>query len=151
VNAGGTLVLATWCQREETPEHPLTAKDKSDLQYLYDEWAHPYFISIEEYKRILEVRCSCPGVQNSLNLFSPFFGNCSSSANILCGPPPILPYSFSLVIECKHLSEMIGLQVECFGTGKSANYQLLLHAWARQQKMQASPPPRGFRDAPRSA
>lgn len=51
---GGTLVLATWCQREETPQNPYTETDKSNLQFLYDEWAHPYFISIEAYKRIME-------------------------------------------------------------------------------------------------
>lgn len=50
--------MATWCQREETPDHPLSEKDKKDLQFLYDEWAHPYFISIEEYKRIIEVGAS---------------------------------------------------------------------------------------------
>jgi MPBQ/MSBQ methyltransferase len=46
---GGTLVIATWCQRDETPEAPLTEDDKSRLQFLYDEWAHPYFISKEKY------------------------------------------------------------------------------------------------------
>jgi MPBQ/MSBQ methyltransferase len=49
---GGTLVIATWCQREETPEKPFTDDDKSRLQFLYDEWAHPYFVSKEEYGRI---------------------------------------------------------------------------------------------------
>lgn len=29
--------------------------DKVRLQYLYDEWAHPYFVSIEEYERIMKV------------------------------------------------------------------------------------------------
>lgn len=49
---GGTLVVATWCQREETPENPFTEDDKRRLQFLYDEWAHPYFVSKEEYGRI---------------------------------------------------------------------------------------------------
>jgi MPBQ/MSBQ methyltransferase len=49
---GGTLVIATWCQREETPQKPFTEDDKSRLQFLYDEWAHPYFVSKEEYGRI---------------------------------------------------------------------------------------------------
>lgn len=49
---GGTLVIATWCQRDETPENPLTERDRERLQFLYDEWAHPYFISKEEYGRI---------------------------------------------------------------------------------------------------
>jgi len=51
---GGALAVATWCQREETPENPLTAEDKDNLQFLYDEWAHPHFISYEEYGRIME-------------------------------------------------------------------------------------------------
>lgn len=50
---GGTLVIACWCQREETPDRPLTEKDKRDLQFLYDEWAHPFFISIEEFVRLM--------------------------------------------------------------------------------------------------
>jgi MPBQ/MSBQ methyltransferase len=49
---GGTLVLATWCQRETPPA--LTKDEQSRLQFLYDEWAHPYFISIEEYGRLVE-------------------------------------------------------------------------------------------------
>ena len=53
--AGGHIVIATWCQREETPDRPLTAKDKAALQFLYDEWAHPYFVSVQEYGRLLEV------------------------------------------------------------------------------------------------
>jgi MPBQ/MSBQ methyltransferase len=50
---GGTLVIATWCQRDETPEKPLTEEDKERLQFLYDEWAHPYFVSKEDYGRLL--------------------------------------------------------------------------------------------------
>ncbi len=58
--AGGTLVIACWCQREDTPENPLTDKDKADLQFLYDEWAHPYFISYQEFARFMQVRvCVC--------------------------------------------------------------------------------------------
>ncbi|KAL6785298.1 VTE6 [Auxenochlorella protothecoides x Auxenochlorella symbiontica] len=51
---GGTLVIATWCQREVTPANPFTASDKERLQFLYDEWAHPYFISKEEYGRLVQ-------------------------------------------------------------------------------------------------
>lgn len=51
---GGTLVIATWCQRDETPEKPLTDDEKSRLQFLYDEWAHPYFVSKEEYGRLAQ-------------------------------------------------------------------------------------------------
>ena len=53
--AGGHIVIATWCQREESPDKPLTPKDKAALQFLYDEWAHPYFVSVQEYGRLLEV------------------------------------------------------------------------------------------------
>lgn len=51
---GGTLVIATWCQRDETAENPLTETDQERLQFLYDEWAHPYFISKEDYGRICQ-------------------------------------------------------------------------------------------------
>ena len=64
--AGGRIAIATWCQRETTPSTPLTDRDKSNLQYLYDEWAHPFFVSKEEYGRMLQVRCS--------RLLSCFFG-----------------------------------------------------------------------------
>lgn len=50
---GGTLVIACWCQREETPQAPFSEKDKADLKFLYDEWAHPYFISIQEFERLM--------------------------------------------------------------------------------------------------
>ena len=52
---GGTLVIACWCQREETPSTPFSDKEKKDLQFLYDEWAHPYFISIQEFERLMKV------------------------------------------------------------------------------------------------
>ena len=48
-------MVATWCQREETPETPFSEAEKKELQFLYDEWAHPYFISIEEYERLMQV------------------------------------------------------------------------------------------------
>ncbi|KAK9841769.1 hypothetical protein WJX81_001783 [Elliptochloris bilobata] len=51
---GGTLVIATWCQREAPPERPFTARDCAALQFLYDEWAHPFFVSVQEYSRLLE-------------------------------------------------------------------------------------------------
>ncbi|KFM26766.1 Tocopherol O-methyltransferase, chloroplastic [Auxenochlorella protothecoides] len=63
---GGTLVIATWCQREVTPANPFTASDKERLQFLYDEWAHPYFISKEEYGRLVQphlwYKCARDGV-----------------------------------------------------------------------------------------
>jgi len=49
---GGRIVIATWCQRETPPE--FTPKERKTLDYLYGEWTHPYFISIEEYQRIMD-------------------------------------------------------------------------------------------------
>ena len=49
---GGTLVIATWCQKELEKGQEFTAKEQKQLQFLYDEWAHPYFVSIEEYERL---------------------------------------------------------------------------------------------------
>lgn len=51
---GGTIVIATWCQRDETPATPFSENDKERLRFLYEEWAHPYFVSKEEYGRIME-------------------------------------------------------------------------------------------------
>eukprot|EP00892_Ulva_mutabilis_P004687 jgi/Ulvmu1/2590/UM014_0041.1 len=50
---GGTLVIACWCQREEG-DKPFTQKDKNDLKFLYEEWAHPFFISKEEFVRLMD-------------------------------------------------------------------------------------------------
>ena len=65
---GGTMVIATWCQREaageggadadaalagRSPPPPLSGSERDRLQFLYDEWAHPYFVSVEEYGRML--------------------------------------------------------------------------------------------------
>jgi MPBQ/MSBQ methyltransferase len=41
---GGKFVMACWSQRDDS-EIPFTKKDKRDLQYLYEEWTHPFFIS----------------------------------------------------------------------------------------------------------
>lgn len=51
---GGTMIIATWCQREETPDTPFTDKERAELDFLYTEWAHPYFISIQEYSRLMQ-------------------------------------------------------------------------------------------------
>jgi hypothetical protein len=53
--SGGHMVIACWCQREETPEKPLSPEDKEKLRFLYEEWAHPYFISIQEFCRLMDV------------------------------------------------------------------------------------------------
>lgn len=49
---GGRIVIATWCERERPPE--FTPKERKTLDYLYGEWTHPYFISKEEYGRIMD-------------------------------------------------------------------------------------------------
>ncbi|PNW73237.1 hypothetical protein CHLRE_14g624350v5 [Chlamydomonas reinhardtii] len=59
---GGTLVIACWCQREEG-DKPFTPQDKEDLQFLYDEWAHPYFISIAEFGRLMNGTGKLDGVK----------------------------------------------------------------------------------------
>ena len=48
---GGRLVIATWCQRSEPPA--FTHEERVNLTYLYEEWAHPYFISIDAYAGLL--------------------------------------------------------------------------------------------------
>eukprot|EP00466_Bigelowiella_natans_P014256 jgi/Bigna1/46185/estExt_Genewise1.C_30006 len=48
---GGVLVFATWCQRDSPPI--FSQEEKNELQFLYDEWAHPHFVSINTYKKIM--------------------------------------------------------------------------------------------------
>lgn len=50
---GGKFVMATWCQRDDRNE-PFSKKDLRDLRFLYEEWTHPYFISIEKYAELIE-------------------------------------------------------------------------------------------------
>lgn len=51
------MVIACWCQREAgvNGAPPLSEQEQKDLQFLYDEWAHPYFISYQEFCRLMEV------------------------------------------------------------------------------------------------
>ena len=49
---GGKYVMATWCQRDDR-EVPFDDKDNRDLRFLYEEWTHPYFISIEAYAELI--------------------------------------------------------------------------------------------------
>lgn len=58
---GGKYVMATWCQRDDR-EVPFNEKDDRDLKFLYEEWTHPYFISIEAYKELVDAT----GVMNSV-------------------------------------------------------------------------------------
>ncbi len=50
---GGRLIVATWCQRDEAGA-PLTVKEQSKLEYLYNHWSHPPFVSINEYYWIMK-------------------------------------------------------------------------------------------------
>jgi len=49
---GGRLAVATWCERD--PEPPFTAQELKDLKYVYEEWSHPYFVSINQYGKFME-------------------------------------------------------------------------------------------------
>lgn len=48
---GGNLVIATWCERDPIP--PFTLKEHKQLDFVYKEWRHPYFISISDYEKRL--------------------------------------------------------------------------------------------------
>jgi MPBQ/MSBQ methyltransferase len=52
------MVIACWCQREAgvNGAPPLSPKEQEDLNFLYEEWAHPFFISIQEFCRLMQVR-----------------------------------------------------------------------------------------------
>lgn len=50
---GGKFVMACWSQRSNATE-PFTKRDLRDLQYLYEEWTHPYFISVEDWAALME-------------------------------------------------------------------------------------------------
>jgi MPBQ/MSBQ methyltransferase len=43
---GGRIVIATWCQRDETPQTPFNEYERKMLDFLYSEWTHPYVIRI---------------------------------------------------------------------------------------------------------
>ena len=49
---GGRVVIATWCQRDDS-RMPVNSDERKTLDFLYAEWTHPYFISIEEYARLM--------------------------------------------------------------------------------------------------
>jgi len=49
---GGKFVMATWCQRDDRSV-PFDTRDDRDLKFLYEEWTHPYFISIEKYEELM--------------------------------------------------------------------------------------------------
>jgi MPBQ/MSBQ methyltransferase len=50
---GGKFVMACWCQRDNETV-PFDRRDRRDLQYLYEEWTHPYFISIQSFRKLID-------------------------------------------------------------------------------------------------
>lgn len=60
---GGRIVIATWCQRDETPETPFNNYERKMLDFLYSEWTHPYFISINDYKNLMLGTGHCENVK----------------------------------------------------------------------------------------
>lgn len=50
---GGRIVIATWCQRDDR-SIPFSNKERKILDFLYSEWTHPYFISIEAYAELMK-------------------------------------------------------------------------------------------------
>ena len=60
---GGRIVIATWCQRDETPETPFNNYERKMLDFLYSEWTHPYFISINDYKNLMLGTGHCESVK----------------------------------------------------------------------------------------
>lgn len=47
----GKMVVATWCERDPSP--PFNKKERDMLEFLYAEWSHPFFISLNKYKEYL--------------------------------------------------------------------------------------------------
>lgn len=50
---GGKFVMACWSQRDDS-EIPFDTRDQRDLQYLYEEWTHPYFISVKDWAQLMK-------------------------------------------------------------------------------------------------
>lgn len=50
---GGKVVIATWCQRDDT-HRPFNEQEQRMLNFLYSEWTHPFFISIDAYAKLME-------------------------------------------------------------------------------------------------
>jgi MPBQ/MSBQ methyltransferase len=55
---GGRFVLATWCQRDDSTI-PFTHEEAARLDFLYKEWCHPRFASLEEYSSIASENGLC--------------------------------------------------------------------------------------------
>lgn len=50
---GGKFVMACWSQRDDSVK-PFDKRDRRDLDYLYEEWTHPFFISIPAWAKLME-------------------------------------------------------------------------------------------------
>lgn len=50
---GGNLVVATWCQRDNSTQS-FSPEEEKKLEFLYSEWTHPHFISINDYAKLME-------------------------------------------------------------------------------------------------
>lgn len=50
---GGKFVMACWSQRDDRTV-PFDQRDLRDLQYLYEEWTHPFFISVPAWAKLME-------------------------------------------------------------------------------------------------
>jgi len=50
---GGKFVMACWCQRDNNTK-PFDERDQRDLRYLYEEWTHPFFVSINTFKELID-------------------------------------------------------------------------------------------------
>eukprot|EP00968_Pinguiococcus_pyrenoidosus_P027024 scaffold7349_cov383-Pinguiococcus_pyrenoidosus.AAC.3 len=61
---GGRMIMCTWCQRDDTGK-PFTKSEQKVLDFLYSEWTHPYFISINKYKDIMEETGTLDGVSTA--------------------------------------------------------------------------------------
>lgn len=48
---GGRFVLATWCQRDDS-NMPFSENELTRLDFLYKEWCHPKFGSLERFQKI---------------------------------------------------------------------------------------------------
>ena len=61
---GGRIVIATWCERDAS-KHPFNADERKMLDFLYAEWSHPYFISIEKYAVLMDGSGTLASVQTA--------------------------------------------------------------------------------------
>uniref|UniRef100_A0A0G4HZN5 Methyltransferase type 11 domain-containing protein n=1 Tax=Chromera velia CCMP2878 TaxID=1169474 RepID=A0A0G4HZN5_9ALVE len=49
---GGKVVVAVWSQRDDSTV-PFSTNEKKRLNYLYEQWSHPPFISINKFKDLM--------------------------------------------------------------------------------------------------